>query len=316
MKKENAPEHTPAVPSPKEAVGTAAPMLPEEKAASPRLLKSAGAESEGPGSEKSALLPGGSENQVEKIDGTVHRKPQGPKLLHRYLQYLEEKGMPGVPRFLGMDEKGREVLTYLPGQTMGRDFPPTHPCLYTDDTLIAAARFVRRLHDVSAGFLEEARAGGWKDPFFPERESEIICHGDAGIWNFVFQNNVPAGLFDFDQAHPGTRLWDLTTTLFSVVPLTYFVFDPQRGDTVDYDPQKHASERRRRVCLFFEAYGTPFPQGIFDLTLERIEKDFCGSMERGAAAGDETCLRMIREGQLLHYQKIAAHLRAHKTEWL
>lgn len=102
------------------------------------------------------MLAGGSQNQVAKAGSTVHRRIQGHPALHKYLLYLEKEGMEGVPRFLGIDEEGREILTYLPGETMGRDFPPTHPCLHSDATLAALGRFMRRLHDASAGFLPEA----------------------------------------------------------------------------------------------------------------------------------------------------------------
>ena len=70
---------------------------------------------------ESEILSGGEQNQVEKIGDAVHRKIRGHLLLHTYLLYLEKEGMDGVPRFLGLDEQGREILTYLPGKTMGPD---------------------------------------------------------------------------------------------------------------------------------------------------------------------------------------------------
>ena len=84
----------------------------------------------------------------------------------------------------------------------------------------------------------------------------------------------------------------------------------------EYSPEKDAAERRRRIHLFFTSYGIPCPRNSIELTALRIEKDFCGQMREGAAAGDETCIRMIREGQLRHYEKVLAHLREHGGEWI
>ena len=57
------------------------------------------------------MLAGGSQNQVAKAGSTVHRRIQGHPALHKYLLYLEKEGMEGVPRFLGIDEEDREILT-------------------------------------------------------------------------------------------------------------------------------------------------------------------------------------------------------------
>ena len=61
---------------------------------------------------------GGTMNRVVKTGDVVRREVKGHPMMHTYLQYLEEEGMPGVPRFLGIDENGREMLTYLPGDTV------------------------------------------------------------------------------------------------------------------------------------------------------------------------------------------------------
>lgn len=260
-------------------------------------------------------MPGGMMNRVVKSGDTVHRMVKGHPMLHSYLRYLEQAGMPGVPRFLGLDDAGREILTYLPGKTMGRDFSHLHPCLYSDETIADAARFMRRLHDASVGFVPRAVEGGWKNPYFPDEPPEVICHGDAAIWNFVFVDDHLAGLFDFDGAYPGTRMWDLTSTLFSIIPLAYFVYDPARRETVDYVPEKHAAERRRRIRLFFDAYGINRPIDIADLVADRIQRDFIDDVIRGAEAGEEHFIQMIRGGHLTHYRNIVAHLKVHGHEW-
>ncbi len=259
---------------------------------------------------------GGCMNSVVKIGDTVHRRVQGHPMLHTYLHYLEQAGMAGVPRFLGLDEKGREILTYLPGKTMGHDYGDFHPCLYSDDTLINMARFMRKLHDVSEGFLPIALESGWARPDHLSEKPETICHNDAAIWNFVFTDDRLAGLFDFDKAGPGTRLWDLTVPVFSTVPLTPSVVIPERGTRIRYEPSLHAAERKRRLKLFFEAYGTDCPPDFIDLVYKRIQIDFCGTITKGAAAGDENSIRMVKEGYLAHYQRVAAFIKERGRDWV
>jgi len=254
----------------------------------------------------SGILSGGSTNLVEKVGSVVHREVKGHPMRHEYLLFLEGEGMPGVPRFLGLDERGREILAYLPGKTMGPDYPYDHPCLHSDQALRDMARFMRKLHDVSAGFLPRAIEGGWANPYFPGGGYETICHGDAAIWNFVFVDDRAAGLFDFDQAHPGGRCWDLASTLFSSA------LPPYGG----YDSSKHAPEARRRIGLFFDAYGMECPADMIALTVDFLQRNVCDGMAAGAAAGDKACAMQVERGDLAHYQNWVSHLKAHGHEWV
>ncbi len=43
--------------------------------------------------------------------------------MHALLRHLEARGFAGAPRVLGLDEQGREVLSYLPGETVGISRP-------------------------------------------------------------------------------------------------------------------------------------------------------------------------------------------------
>ena len=147
---------------------------------------------------------------------------------------------------------------------MGRDFDHSHPCLRSDETIADAARFLRKLHDVSAGFLPEAIKRGWTNPYFPNGAHDTICHGDTGIWNFVFVDDRIAGIFDFEQAYPGTRVWDLTSTLFcTALPSCY-----------GYETSKYAADGKRRIKIFFDVYGMDCPADIVELTAQRIQVDF------------------------------------------
>jgi len=218
----------------------------------------------------------GTMNRVVKIGDTVRRQVRhqwlhhkGHPMVHSYLQFLEEKGMTGVPRFLGIDEQGREMLSYVPGETAesGLGFDP--PCLHSDQAICDMARFMRKLHDISVDFLPIALKSGWTNPQLPEGSYETICHGDAAIWNFALVDKRITGIFDFDQACPGMRAWDLTLTLFSAVLVSCY----------DYEPSKHEADTRRRVRLFFDAYGMKCPSDIIMQTAKVLENQcFLGSL--------------------------------------
>lgn len=77
------------------------------------------------GSGVEELLPGGNiAAGVARVGNTV-RRPIGPAsgLIHAFLDHLYEEGFASAPRVLGVDDQGREVLTFHPGSTIW----PTKP---------------------------------------------------------------------------------------------------------------------------------------------------------------------------------------------
>lgn len=128
---------------------------------------------------------------VVRVGSTVRRprKPCSP-FMSRLLRHLEAVGFAGAPRYLGVDELGRDIFSYVEGDV--------HPKWqrWTDEQVEAAGRLLRAFHDASAG---SALAAG----------QETVCHHDAGPNNFVFQDGLPVALIDFDFAAPGTALDDL-----------------------------------------------------------------------------------------------------------
>ncbi|MCB1489649.1 MAG: phosphotransferase [Bauldia sp.] len=134
---------------------------------------------------------------VVRIGDTVHRPASGNSaFVRRLLAHLESRGFGGAPRFLGTDEAGRDMLSFLPG-AVPRDLGP-----HGDGTLAAAAALLRRFHDAAADF------DGLKG------RGEVVCHNDWGPANTVFRDGMPSGMIDFDTAAPGSRLWDLGYSAF------------------------------------------------------------------------------------------------------
>ncbi|MDN3936080.1 hypothetical protein QWJ39_07110 [Arthrobacter sp. YD4] len=69
------------------------------------------------------LMPAGDVTEgVVRVGGTI-RRPHQPQSLAvaAYLDWLEDAGFDGSPRFLGRDDQGRDVLTYLPGACAGAE---------------------------------------------------------------------------------------------------------------------------------------------------------------------------------------------------
>jgi Ser/Thr protein kinase RdoA (MazF antagonist) len=181
---------------------------------------------------------------VVRVGDTV-RRPMKPNsdFVHELLLHLESVGFEDAPRFLGIDEQGREILSYREG-----DVPENISSGYSDEVLAAAARLLRRYHDATAGWTS----------------AEVVCHNDISPVNTVFERGMPLALIDFDAAAPGERMRDLAYGLF-----LWLTIEP---DGVPL------SEQAWRTHVFFAAYGTDVPLDLVDAVLARqretVERSF------------------------------------------
>ncbi len=77
--------------------------------------------------EKEEALTGGNVSNVYRFGDTVRRelKPDSIKI-HTLLKHLENKGLKGVPKFLGIAEKGREILSFIKGEA--GNYPLKNTC--------------------------------------------------------------------------------------------------------------------------------------------------------------------------------------------
>ena len=98
-------------------------------------------------------LEGGNAGGAVRVGDTV-RRAAGPwtPAVHALLAHLAGKGFAGSPRPLGFDARGREVLTFLAGETVG-SARPWPGWVYAEDTLRQVARWIRSFHRAVADFV-------------------------------------------------------------------------------------------------------------------------------------------------------------------
>lgn len=219
-------------------------------------------------------LLGGTANRgaVVRVGDTVRRplRPSGPAV-HRLLEHLERVGFDGAPRFLGIDERGREVLSYLPGETVTR---PYADWAMTDSALDSVAGLLRRYHEAVADFVPED--DGWAEPVPAAYVGELVSHNDPNLDNIVFRDGTAVALIDFDLAGPGSALWDVATAIRLWAPLRpdADIADPRRGRTLT------------RLRRFADSYGLSEPDRARLVQAAADNHVWCMDyVRRGAEAG-------------------------------
>lgn len=191
-----------------------------------------------PGVTDEIPLSGGNVNgQVVRVGDTV-RRAAGPwtPAVHALLAHLHDVGFDGAPRPLGVDEQGREVLSFVPGTVAW----PDHFHLFDDAAALRrVGRLIRDFHDAVASFVPPPDAR-WQ-VLMPADREEIIAHHDLAPWNLIAGD--PGWAFiDWDVAAPGSRLWDIAYALHGFVPLSA-------------DPRWQRADAGHRMRVFVDAYG-------------------------------------------------------------
>jgi hypothetical protein len=228
-------------------------------------------------------LAGGNTVGAVRNGDVVHKRasPWTPTV-HALLRHLEEAGFDGAPRALGFDDQGREMLTYLPGETIGTRMP--WPAWATDDSmLVQVGRWLRRLHDLTAGFVpppgEQWFIGGTMQPGL------IIGHQDAAPYNAVVDGGTLLGFYDWDIAGPSTREWDLAFSMLPWVPLA--------------SPGPEVEEKRRRTHLMLDAYGYDGDRRTFAAVVPDRARTQAGVIRTMAAEGDPASIALIPIADML-----------------
>lgn len=260
--------------------------------------------------ENEEMLTGGNVSSVYRAGDTVRRelKPDSNKI-HALLHHLENKGFDRAPRFLGVDEKDREVLSFIEGEAGNY---PLKKYMWSNDSLVEIAKMLRQYHDAVSDFSISEE---WKPLDNTPNSREVVCHNDFAIYNIIFQHEKPVGIIDFDLAAPGPRLWGIAYTLYTCVPLSR-LYHTETGEAVYYNPEQDSIRKKQRVRLFFDAYGiNGLEKDYLDMVLLRLE-GLCKTMKRKAGEGHIAFQKMIDEGHYDHYQKEIEFILQHGKEWM
>lgn len=132
---------------------------------------------------------------VVKVGNTVRRPAKRySEYTHQVLRFLERKHFKYSERYLGKDEKGRDIFAHVEG------FVPDDLGYTSDLQLHSFMKIVREFHDVSRDFVKS--------------ETLVLCHDDLSPCNVVFRDNLPIVIIDWDSVHPNERWQDLTYILW------------------------------------------------------------------------------------------------------
>lgn len=262
-----------------------------------------------PTSEEETKLAGGNRSDVYRSGNTVRRKikPDIPNI-HKLLKHLESKGFSHAPKFLGIDEKGREILTFIEGEAGNY---PVKKYMWGDEALQGIAKILRLYHDAVSDFAFD---DSWQPLDNTPPQLDVICHNDFAVYNIIFEHERPHGIIDFDVAGPGPRLWDIAYTLYTCVPLSRYNLLQTGREPVYYVASSDAARIKRRIALFFEAYGEAIDEDYLEMVGLRLE-GLCKTITRKASEGDAAFLQMATEGHVEHYQKEIEFIREHGKEW-
>lgn len=176
---------------------------------------------------------------VVRVGDTVRRPATSASgFVAELLTLLARSDCAWAPRYLGRDAQRRDILSFIPGAV------PSKWGYFSNVQLMTAARMLRELHDLTRGSTL-ARGG-------------VVCHHDPGPNNFVFSNELPVGIIDFDMAEPGEPIEDLGYMAWSWCVSS----SPQRPAVVT---------QAQQVRVLADAYGATALEraGLVDSMIER-----------------------------------------------
>jgi Phosphotransferase enzyme family len=205
-------------------------------------------------------LVGGFVSEVVRVGQTVRRVPgERAGFVHEVLRLLD--GWGGAPKYLGTDERGREVLSFVDGYVAWEE--PREPAIYSAAALQSVGRLVREFHDLTAG---TASAG----------EQEVVCHNDLSPKNTVYTEDGTEAIafIDWDIAAPGRRIHDVAFSCWQYAEL---------GDV---------ARVRRQWAALLDGYGPIDTADLLDTILWWQTRTADG-IEDGAAHGDPSMQHLI-----------------------
>ena len=224
---------------------------------------------------------------VTRIGDVVYRDAgHWTPAVYALLRHLHNVGFTKVPRPIGIDEQGREMLAFIPGESGADSWAKIVP----DEGLAKFARLLREYHDAVRTFVPPSGTQ-WaiKEPV--RTTDDLICHGDFAPWNIVWRDEEPVAIIDWDFAGPGTFMDDVAYALEYATP---FRSDEEAIRWLRYDAPP---DRPHRIEVFAAAYRLESTAGLVDRVIERQHLD-ADRVARLAKAGREPQATWVTNGYL------------------
>ncbi len=191
------------------------------------------------------VLPGGmgSGGAVVRVGDTV-RRPAKPTdhSVNAFLVHLERVGFDGAPRYLGTDDRGRTVLSFIEGNV---GVPPYPTWTTADDLLVSVAALQRNLHEAARSFVVPEQAHWDRANLPPLGVGALVCHNDLCVENVVVRDGRAVAFIDFDFAAPTDPMIDLAIAARHWIPFK---------DPVDLEPGRSGIDQMSRFSLFAHAH--------------------------------------------------------------
>lgn len=170
-----------------------------------------------------------------------------------------------------MDERGREILRFIEGTTIGEALDPNEPktemvtirawpvAIRSDRALAGIGRMLRQLHEAARDFRPAAPV--WREYDAPMAADEVVTQGDTGPWNVVYRGEDPIAFIDLDSSRPQRPLIDLAGAAWHCIPLG----DDEHVRKHGFTPPFRLGERLR---IFSDAYGVTDQDALLDALSE------------------------------------------------
>jgi Ser/Thr protein kinase RdoA (MazF antagonist) len=237
-------------------------------------------------------LPGGNASgEVVRVGETVRKTwTSATPTVFAYLRELAAAGIE-VPAPLGRDERGRQIVEFIPGR-LAEELLPLRV-----DELRRVGAMVREIHDASESFAVAGPARP-RNLIAPPG-GDLMCHNDLAPWNLVVGDRWV--FIDWDGSAPSTRLWDL-----AYAAQTFCLNDP--GAVPD--------EAADRLAALVGGYRA-------DLELRRELPRALGDrpaamhamLQEAHRAGTEPWATMFTSGHGAHWAEVTEYVRDHEDAW-